>query len=45
MKWSELIISLAKIVDNKIITEGDVEDMPIHEKYRLIGSDPTTCAR
>jgi len=44
-KWIELLIILAKIVDNREITDEEAINMEYEEKVRLISSYPVTCAR
>ena len=43
--WTELLVILAKVVQNRIITEEEARDMPYVEKCELIRSDPVTCSR
>ena len=46
LHWSELIISLGKLVDNKDYTEAVVNDtLSWKTRSRLVQSDPVTCVR
>ena len=36
---------LGEILDHRICTESELNDIRWQEKYRLIQSDPVTCAR
>ncbi|OBZ81506.1 hypothetical protein A0J61_10445, partial [Choanephora cucurbitarum] len=44
-KWEKLIVILKKVVDKEEITEDDAENLERREKYRLIQSNPVTCAQ
>ncbi|XP_046810029.1 uncharacterized protein LOC124420612 [Lucilia cuprina] len=44
-QWPELIVILAKIVENKTITEEEATNYTTQEKYNLIRTDPITCSR
>ena len=44
-RWLHLLKILAKIVDDKDVTDEDVQNMTWHERARLIRCDPVTCAR
>lgn len=44
-KWESLLVTLARLVDNKILSPNDALNLSWHEKCRLIKSDPVTCAR
>ena len=44
--WSELIITLGKLVDNKDYTEAvECNTLPWETRSRLVQSDPVTCVR
>ena len=44
-KWSELIIILAQVLENKVITLEEAEDISYENKCILIRNDPVTCVR
>jgi len=44
-KWTELTITLMKLLKHVDITEQEAKDMPFDEKAELIRSDPVTCMR
>ncbi|XP_075158165.1 uncharacterized protein LOC142231442 [Haematobia irritans] len=44
-KWQELLVILAKTVDNMNISEEEALNLPFGEKARLIRSDAITCSR
>jgi len=43
--WSELLVILKKVLDDKIITEEEASNLCYEEKAYLIRKDPVTCAR
>ena len=43
--WNELLVILAKILDQRVITETEASDLSYTEKCDLIRRDPITCAR
>ena len=44
-KWTELLVHLEKILNQRDITHEEAADMPFLQKSKLIQSDPITCAR
>ena len=44
-KWSELIVILAQVLENKVITLEEAEDISYDNKCNLIRNDPVTCVR
>ena len=44
-RWSHLLKILSLTVDNKELTDDDVQNLNWHDKCRLISSDPVTCTR
>ena len=44
-KWTNLLISLGKLLHNVTYTESDIESMTWAEKCTLISSHPAACAR
>ena len=44
-RWTDLLGSLAKLVDHKSYTQTELENFDWATKTRLINSDPVTCAR
>ena len=44
-KWSELIVILAQVLEDKVITLEEVEDIGYENKCNLIRNDPVTCVR
>ena len=44
-KWTNLLISLAKLLHNVTYTKSDIENMTWEEKCTLISSHPAACAR
>lgn len=44
-QWLELLVILAKTVDDREISEDDANNLSTQERYRLIRSDAVTCAR
>ena len=44
-KWSELIVILAQVLGNKVITLEEAEDISYENKCNLIRNDPVTCVR
>jgi hypothetical protein len=44
MKWKELLVILSLLVDKMEITEADVDQMNVETRWRLVCSDPVTCA-
>ena len=44
-KWSELIVILAQVLENKVITLEEAEDISYENKCNLIRNDPVTCVR
>ncbi|CAF3286262.1 unnamed protein product [Rotaria sp. Silwood2] len=44
-KWSELIVILAKVLENKVITLEEAENMSYEKTCDLIRKDPVTCVR
>lgn len=43
-KWKSLLVTLARLVDNNILSPNDALNLSWREKCRLIKSDPVTCA-
>ena len=44
-KWIDLLQILGKLVDQKMYTKEDIQNMEWGEKTRLVQSDPVTCSR
>ena len=44
-KWSELIVILTQVLENKVITLEEAENMSYEKKCDLIRNDPVTCVR
>ncbi|CAF3456573.1 unnamed protein product [Rotaria sp. Silwood1] len=44
-KWSELIVLLIQVLENKVITLLEAENMSYEKKCDLIRNDPVTCVR
>jgi hypothetical protein len=44
-RWRELLVILSLLVDKKVISEADVDQMDTPTRKRLVSSDPVTCAR
>ncbi|CAF1458321.1 unnamed protein product [Rotaria sp. Silwood1] len=44
-KWSELIVILANVLENKVITLEEADNMSYEKKCDLIRKDPVTCVR
>ena len=44
-RWQVLLQTLGEIVDQKVYSVEEVENMSYKDKTRLINSDPVTCAR
>ena len=44
-KWAELIVILAQVLENKVITLEEAENMSYEKKCELIRRDPVTCVR
>ncbi|CAF1163397.1 unnamed protein product [Rotaria sordida] len=44
-QWSELIIILTQVLENKVITLEEAESMSYEKKCDLIRNDPVTCVR
>ena len=44
-KWSELIVILTQVLENKVITLKEAENMSYEKKCDLIRNDPVTCVR
>ncbi|XP_065356189.1 uncharacterized protein LOC135950582 [Calliphora vicina] len=44
-QWPELLVILAKVIQNRIITEEEAMSLTTLEKYNLIRTDPITCSR
>ena len=44
-KWTNLLISLGKLLHNVTYTKSDIENMTWEEKCTLISSHPAACAR
>ena len=44
-KWSPLLVTLGKLVENKQYSEEEVANLTWEQKCRLIKTDPVTCAR
>ncbi|XP_037811885.1 uncharacterized protein LOC119603786 [Lucilia sericata] len=44
-QWPELLVILAKIVENKTISEEEAINYTTQQKYNLIRLDPITCSR
>ena len=44
-RWSNLLISLGKLLDNITYTQCDIDKMMWEQKCRLIALHPTACAR
>jgi len=44
-KWSELIVILTQILENKSITVEEAENISYEKKCELIRNDPVTCVR
>ena len=42
-KWSELIVILSEVVENKVITLDEAENISYENKCNLIRNDPVTC--
>ncbi len=45
IKWAELIVILTQVLENKVITLEEVENMSYEKKCELIRQDPVTCVR
>lgn len=43
-QWTELLVILPKVVDNKDISIKEAEQLTFGEKARLIRTDPVTCS-
>ncbi|CAF1665350.1 unnamed protein product [Adineta ricciae] len=44
-KWSELIVILTQVLENKVITLEEAQNMNYEKKCDLIRNDPVTCVR
>ena len=44
-KWKDLLRVLGKLVNDKIYSDSDIDNLTWFEKNELIKSDPVTCAR
>ena len=44
-KWSELIVILAQVLENKVIKLEEAENISYENKCNLIRNDPVTCVR
>ena len=44
-QWSELIVILTQVLENKVITLDEAENMNYAKKCDLIRNDPATCVR
>ena len=44
-KWPELIVILTQVLENKVITLEEAENMNYEKKCDLIRNDPVTCVR
>ncbi len=44
-KWSELIVILTQVLENKVITLEEAENMSYEKRCDLIRNDPVTCVR
>jgi hypothetical protein len=44
-KWAELIVILTHVLENKVITLEEAENMSYEKKFDLIRNDPVTCVR
>ena len=44
-RWSNLLISLSKLLDNITYTQCDIDKMTWEQNYRLIALHPAACAR
>jgi hypothetical protein len=44
-QWSELIVILTQVLENKVITLEEAENMNYEKKCDLIRNDPITCVR
>ncbi|CAF4305723.1 unnamed protein product [Rotaria socialis] len=44
-KWSELIVILIQVLENKVITLEEAENISYEKKRDLIRNDPVTCVR
>ena len=44
-QWSELIVILTQVLENKVITLEEAENMNYEKKCDLIRNDPVTCVR
>jgi hypothetical protein len=44
-RWNHLFKLLSQVIDNKILTDSECQQLTCSEKCRLISSDPVTCSR
>ncbi|CAF4566580.1 unnamed protein product [Rotaria sp. Silwood2] len=44
-KWADLIVILTQVLENKVITVEEAENMSYEKKCDLIKQDPVTCVR
>jgi hypothetical protein len=44
-RWNHLLKLLSQVIDNKILTDSECQQLTWSEKCRLISSDPVTCSR
>jgi hypothetical protein len=44
-KWADLIVILSQVLENKVITVEEAENMSYEKKCDLIRQDPVTCVR
>ena len=44
-RWTELLVILDKVLENKDITEAEAKEMSYVQRCDLIRADPVTCAR
>jgi hypothetical protein len=44
-KWADLIVILTQVLENKVITVQEAENMSYEKKCDLIRQDPVTCVR
>ena len=44
-KWPELLVILTQVLENKVITVEEAENMSYEKKCELIRQDPVTCVR